>query len=64
MGTRVRGHILPPPGTAPGAPKSAARAELGLWEAWKSVKMREANEDPVRQIGALPLLRLLIAEPN
>jgi len=25
---------------------------------------REANEDPISQIGALPLLCLLIAEPN
>lgn len=64
MGTRVWGLILPSPGTAPGAPKSAASTDSGLWEAWKRGEMREASEDPVRQIGVSPLLRLLIAEPN
>lgn len=64
MGTGIRDRIPPAPGAAPGAPKSAASTDSGLWEARKRGEMREANEDPARQIGALPLLRLLIAEPN
>lgn len=63
-GDMVWGCILPPPGTAPGAPKSATSMDLGFWEAQKRGETREANEEPIRQIGAVLLLHLLIAEAN
>lgn len=57
VGTGLRGHILRPPGTAPGAPKAAASTTGGF-------EMSEAVGDATSQTGALALLCLLIAEPN